>query len=117
MTKLLLIGLAALNITTAELQDTAVSCTATATGPTFGFSGRMYFHFVTTCDAPVESITINATVSGPTVATGTATCTQTDRCAFMLPVTYKRGTWTWTNDSVYTAEGSSVETKTMTFIQ
>jgi hypothetical protein len=117
MTKLLLIGLAALNITTAEPQDSAVSCTATATGPTFGFAGRMYFHFVTTCDAPVESITLNATVSGPTVAQGSVTCTQTDRCTFMLPVTYKRGTWTWTNDSVYTAEGSSVGKRTMTINQ
>jgi hypothetical protein len=118
MTKLLLIGLAALNIATAEPQDdTSVKCTATAMGPTFGFSGRMYFHFVTTCDAPVERITVNATVSGPSRVMGSMTCSQTDTCSLMLPVTYKRGTWTWTNDSVYTTAGSSVETKTMTFNQ
>ncbi|ADO69985.1 hypothetical protein [Stigmatella aurantiaca] len=116
MTKLLLIGLASLNITTAELQETA-SCTATVTGPTFGFSGRMYFHFTTTCDAVVDSITIDATVAGPSQASGTTTCTRADTCSFMLPVTYKRGTWTWTNDSTYTADGASVGTKTMTFVQ
>ncbi len=118
MTKLLLIALASVGFNTAELPGmTAATCTATVSGPTFGFSGRMYFHFKTTCDAPVDLITLNASVVGPlTAVKGVKTCSATNTCSSMIAVTYKRGTWTWTNDTTYTG-GSSLATKTVTYTQ
>jgi hypothetical protein len=118
MTKMLLIALASVGYTTEELPETtAATCTATVSGPTFGFSGRMYFHFKTTCTAPVELITVNASVAGPlTSAVNLKTCSFTDTCSSMVAVTYKRGTWTWVNDTTYAA-GSSLASKSVTLYQ
>lgn len=118
MTKLLLIGLASVGFNTAELPGlTEPTCTATVSGPTYSFSGRMYFHFNTKCDAPVEAITINATVAGPlTSAVGLKTCTFTDTCSSLVAATYKRGTWTWTNSTTYTSS-TSLATQSLTFFQ
>jgi hypothetical protein len=118
MTKLLLIGLASVGFNTAELPGlTEPTCTATVSGPTYGFSGRMYFHFTTKCDAPVAAITIKATVAGPfTTAVGAKTCSLTDTCSSLVAVTYKRGTWTWSNNTTYTG-GTSLATQSLTFFQ
>lgn len=118
MTKLLLIALASVGVNTAELPGTtAATCTATVSGPTFGFSGRMYFHFKTTCDAPVELITLNASVSGPyTSAMSVKACSFASTCSSIIAVTYKRGAWTWTNDTTYTG-GSSFATSSTAFLQ
>jgi hypothetical protein len=118
MTKFLLIGLASVGFNTAELPGmTAATCTATVSGPTYSFSGRMYFHFKTTCDAPVELITVNASVSGPgTSLAATKVCALTSTCSMMVAATYKRGTWTWTNSTTYMG-GSSLATQTLTFLQ
>jgi hypothetical protein len=118
MTKVLLIALASVGFNTADLTGTTTAtCTATVSGPTFGFSGRMYFHYKTTCDAPVELITLNASVAGPlTTAASVKTCSFTDTCSAIVAVTYKRGTWTWVNDTTYTV-GSSLASKSMTFTQ
>jgi len=118
MTKMLLLALASVGYTTAELPETtAATCTATVSGPTFGFSGRMYFHFKTTCTAPVALLTLNSSVAGPyTSAVSVKTCSFTDTCAAMVAVTYKRGTWTWVNDTTSTA-GSSLASQSVTFYQ
>lgn len=118
MTKMLLIALASVGFNTEELPGiTTATCTASVSGPTFGFSGRMYFHFTTTCDAPVEFITINASVVGPlTSAVGLKTCSFTDTCSSMVAVTYKRGTWTWVNNTTYLG-GTSLASKSLTFSQ
>lgn len=118
MTKMLLIALASVGYTTTELPETtAATCTATVSGPTFGFSGRMYFHFKTTCTAPVELITLNSSVAGPlTAAVSLKTCAFTDTCSAMVAVNYKRGTWTWINDTTSTA-GLSLASKSVTFFQ
>ncbi|HEX8706000.1 MAG TPA: hypothetical protein VF815_44605 [Myxococcaceae bacterium] len=121
MTKVLLIALASVGFNTAELPEetetSAAACTATVSGPTFGFSGRMYFHYKTTCTAPVELITLKASVTGPyTLATSLKTCSFTDTCSTMIAVTYKRGTWTWVNDTTYPA-GVSMASRSVTLSQ
>ena len=118
MTKVLLIALASVGYNTAELPvPTTANCTASVSGPTFGFSGRMYFHYTTTCDAPVELITINASAVGPlTSAVSVKTCAFASSCTAMVAVTYKRGTWTWVNDTTYTA-GVSLASKSVTYNQ
>lgn len=118
MTKVLLLALASVGFNTADLPGvTAATCTATVSGPTFGFSGRMYFHYKTTCDAPVELITLKASAVGPlTSVVSLKTCSFTNTCSAMIAVTYKRGTWTWVNDTTYTG-GVSLASKTQTFSQ
>ena len=119
MTKVLLIALASVGYNTADLpaEVTPAACTATVSGPTFGFSGRMYFHYTTKCTEPVALITVNASVVGPlTAAVGLKVCTFTDTCSVIVPVTYKRGTWTWVNDTLYTG-GLSLDSKSLTFNQ
>jgi hypothetical protein len=118
MTELLLIGLLSFGLGTPDVSITSTAmCTATATGPTFGLgTGMMYFHFNTTCDAPVETLTINATIDGPQDRTGTKTCTNASSCSYILGVSYARGTWVWTNDTTYTG-GTSSATNTVTYNQ
>ena len=87
MTQWLLIGLASIGFNAAELPDAPPpTCTASVLGPTYALgSGRMYFHFETKCDAPVNSITVKGTVSGPgTALAGSKACTLTDTCSFWL---------------------------------
>ena len=117
MTKLLLMGLASLSFATAELQTTAATCTATISGPIFSLppNGLMYFHFTTTCDVPVESMTVTGTITGTTSGSGSKTCTQTNTCRYTLGVIAKNeGTWSWTNDTSYTG-GSVTATGGMTW--
>ncbi|MDY7230274.1 hypothetical protein [Hyalangium rubrum] len=122
LNQFLLIGLASIGVNTTEIPEEepttlpGTTCTATVLGPTYSFGGRMYFHFETTCDAPVAAITINASVVGPTSAYGSKTCLLTNKCTFWLAATYKRGTWTWTNNTSYTF-GTSVASQTLTFKQ
>jgi hypothetical protein len=119
MMNFLLAGLASFGLSAADTQGAmTVTCTATATGPTFGLnSGTLYFHFVTTCDAPVEAMTINAFVDGPKQdRSGTKTCTYTDSCSYIISMYYSRGTWLWTNDTAYTG-GTSSATNTVTYYQ
>lgn len=119
MTQWLLIGLASIGFTAAELPDEPrPTCTAKVLGPTYALGGgRMYFHFETTCEAPVDSISIKGTVTGPgTTVVGSKTCTLTDTCAFWVAASYKRGTWAWTNETTYTG-GTSLATTSLTFAQ
>lgn len=116
MTGMLLIGLASLGVVTADVQSTstAAPCRVEAVGPTFGLGGgQMYFHFNTTCDDPMESITIYATIDGPTQdRSGTKTCTQASSCSYVLGVTYARGTWVWTNESTSVDAMTSIASTT-----
>jgi len=88
----------------------APDCTPTATGPTYWFDGRLYFHFDTTCTATQSKITINATIVTPsgTALLQTKTCTNATSCSYIVAESYARGTWTWTNDSTWpTGAGSA----------
>jgi hypothetical protein len=119
MTKMLLIALASVGFNTADLPGitTTATCTASVSGPTFGFSGRMYFHYKTTCTEPVELITLKASVVGPlTAAVSVKVCALTDTCSAMVAVNYKRGTWTWVNDTTSTA-GLSLASNSVSFKQ
>ncbi len=117
MVKFLLMGLASFSVTAVELPvTTPATCTAAVSGPTFGLGGGMYFYYTTTCTAPVESITIDASITGPTQRVGTKRCTETESCTFVMGVPYKRGTWTWTNDSTFPG-GTDSATQTVTYSQ
>ncbi|WP_224241177.1 hypothetical protein [Hyalangium gracile] len=120
MTGMLLISLASLGFVSTEspeLHTAPITCTASAPGVTFGIgSGLMCFHYNTTCDGPVESITINASYSGPATGSGTKTCTDTSSCAYVLCTPYRRGTWSFTNDSTYTG-GVCAATNSVTYNQ
>jgi hypothetical protein len=117
LTGLLLIGMASFGFFTTDLHTAAVTCTATAPGVTFGIgSGLMCFHYDTTCDGTVANITISANYSGPASGSGTKTCTNASSCSYVLCTSYKRGTWTFTNNTTYTG-GTSSATNTVTYNQ
>jgi hypothetical protein len=44
------------------------------------------------------------------------TCSFASTCSSIIAVTYKRGSWTWTNDTTYTG-GSSFATSSTAFLQ
>jgi hypothetical protein len=118
MTGLLLIGLVSFGFTPTDMRPTLLNtCTATAPGVTFGIgSGMMCFHYDTTCDGAVENITINATYSGPASGSGSKVCTNASSCSYVLCTPYKKGTWTFTNNTTYTG-GTSSATNTVTYNQ
>jgi len=95
-----------------------VDCTPTATGPTYWFDGRLYFHFDTTCTSTQSKITIHATIVTPTgtAIDQTKTCTNATTCSYVVGEPYARGTWTWTNDSTWSTGSSSAE-NTVTEVQ
>ncbi|SEM88042.1 hypothetical protein SAMN05444354_1254 [Stigmatella aurantiaca] len=105
MTAWMLIGLASLSTAAAEVQVSTATCTATITGPHFGLppNGLMYFHFTTTCDVPVESMTVTGTITGTSGGSGSKTCTNTNTCRYTLGIhASSPGSWAWTNSTVYT---------------
>ncbi len=123
MTGMLLIALASLSFSSPAFQTAPTgysttaspTCTATVPGITFGIgSGTMCFHYDTTCDGTVDTITINASYSGPTSGSGTKTCTNASSCSYVLCTGYSKGTWTFTNNTTYTG-GTSTATSTVTY--
>ena len=116
MMGMLLIGLASFSFVSTDLTTTSATCTATVPGVTFGFSGLMCFNYATTCDAVVENITINASYTGPSTGSGIKTCTNASSCSYVLCTPYRKGTWTFTNNTTYTG-GTSTATNTVTYNQ
>ncbi|WP_224362973.1 hypothetical protein [Hyalangium versicolor] len=115
MMGMLLIGVASFGLATAEPNPTSVTCTATAPGVTFTIgSGLMCFHYDTTCDGTVSSITIDATYSGPAQGSGSKTCLDASSCSYVLCTPYRRGTWSFTNATTYSG-GTSSATNTVTY--